>query len=141
MKLDVGNAPEVPDIARDHNEIMLEGCGSNQEVRLGDKASLSAQHSSSYREAAGDWLADLHNVDSSEEVVVHPFVPHTLAAVVNTFIYLGKSDDADGEIRRQERLDQLNSGNTALEVVSHPITIEQVGQSSTGGRVLLLRSS
>src|SRR5947209_20054948 len=120
---------------------MLERRRGNEKIRLGDQLSLCPQRSSDDGKASCHRPIDPQDIATTQKLPVYLLVSCPITAIVDALEHFSVGNDADRKTSREKGESMsLTAGSRPFEIVGHPVTVEQGGHSSTGGRLLLLRS-
>ena|SRR5947209_1276849 len=129
---------EVPKVARHELEPVMDGGGSNQNIGIADDLPAPAEITSNGRKPAQDRPGQWQDIDAPEEgaecSLCTLWIPPLVDALVDLAVGHQADCDALGGKQRDRRL-------PLHQIFSHPVGIDQVPHSSTGGRVEILRLS
>jgi hypothetical protein len=127
-------APEVGAVARDERQVVVQRGRGDEHVRVADELAAPAQVTAYAGEAPHDRPRQGQHVDGAQEPAEDALAAGRVPAVVDPLVDLPVSHQADREPVGGERPKHVHGSRSALQPVGHPIAVDQIAHSATGGR-------
>jgi hypothetical protein len=119
---------KMPTIIRQYGEFVAQSGRADPQVEIANSLALRSQPTALATKDPGGFVIDAEQFDAAEERLKCLFALHWVAGIENPFIELGERYEREGKALRTEILDASNDLWVTVEVMNHPIGVDQISQ-------------